>query len=308
MANQSVETGRHVYIKVYVMPDLHGRVRQRVNPTYRKTVGAEVFFSFHLTQLGSFIQAGYRSARGVDRRVEKGFCMLGKFTKRIAYKIRRKLNYKTISISGIVLNTDPEFVPKGIRKQLLQKDYETPELKLVRLGITSQDRVLEVGAGIGFLGIACAKICGQDNILSYEPNPKMKPVIEANYSLNGMRPNLRSKVVAVTSGEFEFFFSEHVLSSSLVDRKQGTPTLVEADAISGVVDEFRPTAIIMDAEGAEIDLLPNCDLANVSTIAVEMHAHIVGATAISELRTYLIERGFVEIERLGKTALFKKAD
>ncbi|MEM9107707.1 MAG: FkbM family methyltransferase, partial [Pseudomonadota bacterium] len=219
----------------------------------------------------------------------------------------RKLNYKTISISGIVLNTDPEIVPKGIRKQLLQKDYETPELKLVRLGITAQDRVLEIGAGIGFVGIACAKICGQDNILSYEPNPKMKPVIEANYSLNGMRPNLRSKVVAVTSGELEFFFSEHVLSSSLVDRKQGTPTRVEADAISAVVDEFRPTAIVMDAEGAEIDLLPECDLTNVSTIAIEMHPHIVGAPAISELRAHLGEHGFAETKRLGKSALFQKA-
>lgn len=233
--------------------------------------------------------------------------MLEKFAKRIAYKIRRKLNYKTISISGIVLNTDPELVPKGIRKQLLQKEYESPELILVREGITAQDRVLEVGAGIGFVGIACAKICGPENILSYEPNPKMRPVIEANYSLNGMRPNLRSKVVAVTDGELEFYFSESVLSSSLVDRKQGSPTLVEADAISGVVEEFRPTAIVMDAEGAEIDLLSNCDLGRVSTIAVELHPHIVGSQAISELRTYLSERGFEEKKTLGKSALFRKA-
>ena len=46
-----------------------------------------------------------------------------------------------------------------------------------------------------------------------------------------MRPNLRSKVVAVTNGELEFYFSDSVLSSSLVDRKQGSPTVVEADAV-----------------------------------------------------------------------------
>ncbi|MEP3602702.1 MAG: FkbM family methyltransferase [Stappiaceae bacterium] len=236
-----------------------------------------------------------------------GLELLEKFSKRIAYKIRRKLNYKTISISGIVLNTDPDFVPKGIRKLLLQKNYESPELALVREGLTAQDRVLEVGAGIGFVGIACAKICGPENILSYEPNPKMKPVIEANYALNGMRPNLRSKVVATTAGKLEFYFSDSVLSSSLVDRNQGSPTLVEADAISSVIENFRPSAIVMDAEGAEIGLLPACDLSNVSTIAVEMHPHIVGAPAISELRTYLRELGFMEKKTLGKSALFQKA-
>ncbi|MBG6174942.1 FkbM family methyltransferase [Labrenzia sp. EL_208] len=232
--------------------------------------------------------------------------MLNKFLNRIAYKIRRKLNYKTITIDGIKLNTDPDFVPKGIRKLLLEKNYESQEVELVHEAITKEDSVLEIGAGIGFVGIACAKICGSDEILSYEPNPKMKSVIEANYALNGMRPNLRSKVVATEIGELEFFFSESVLSSSLVDRQQGEPTRVEADAISGVVEEFRPSAIVMDAEGAEIELLRSCDLGEVGTIVVELHPHIVGATAIEELRAYLLEQGFVEKRVLGKCSLFQR--
>lgn len=232
--------------------------------------------------------------------------MLEKFSNRIAYKIRRKLNYKTISINGITLNTDPDFVPKGIRKLLLEKNYESQEIKLVSDAILPTDRVLEIGAGIGFVGIACAKICGPDNMLSYEPNPKMKSVVEANYALNGMQPNLRNKVVATVAGELEFYFSDSVLSSSLFDRKQGEATRVEADAISSVVEEFSPSAIVMDAEGAEIDLLCSCDLTGVNTIVVEMHPHIVGAKEIMTLRAYLLEQGLIERKVMGKCSLFQR--
>lgn len=232
--------------------------------------------------------------------------MLKKFANRIAYKIRRKLNNKTILIDGVRLSTDEAAVPKNIRKLLLEKNYETEERELVNASLQNGDRVLEIGAGIGFVGIACAKICGSEKVLSYEPNPRMKPLIETNYALNGMQPNLRSKVVATAPGELNFYFSDSVLSSSLVDRDQGAASRVEADGISDVIEEFRPTAIVMDAEGAEIDLLRACDLGNVRTIVVEMHPHIVGAEQITALSRYLETLGFEKTGQRGKTHLLAR--
>ena len=227
--------------------------------------------------------------------------MLGKFANRIAYKIRRKLAPKKIRLKGIWLNTDEKKVPKGIRKQLLEKRYEHQELILVREAILPTDKVLEAGAGIGFIGIACAQICGTDNLLSYEPNPAMKPLIEANYALNGFKPNLRNKVLAPVSGVLEFYFSEGVLSSSLIDRNEGGATKVAADAISDVIETFAPTALVIDVEGAEIDLMRACDLEGVDKIIIEMHPHVVGAEKIEDLKAYLAGCGFTEKRRLGKT-------
>lgn len=227
--------------------------------------------------------------------------MLAKFGRRIAYKIRRKLGLKTIVLNGIKVTTDPQDVPLGVRKQLLQKQYEDQEFALVREALTPEDRVLEAGAGIGFIGIACAQICGQDGILSYEPNPVMKPVIEKNYALNGLRANLRNKVLSTTSGEVEFFFSEGVLSSSLVDRQHGGATRVQADAISDVVESYQPTVLVIDVEGAEIDLLRGCDLSGINKIIIEMHPHVVGADKIDDLCAYLADNGFAIRKRLGKS-------
>ncbi|WP_299808811.1 FkbM family methyltransferase [uncultured Roseibium sp.] len=232
--------------------------------------------------------------------------MLGHFGRRLAYKVRRKLAPKTIKLNGITLTADLQDVPKGIRKQLYQKNYESQEFLLVREALMPADRVLEVGAGIGFIGIACARICGQDNILSYEPNPAMKPVIEKNYALNGMRPNLRSKVLATAPGEVEFFFDEEVLSSSLIDRKHGCATRVAADAISEVIENYKPSALVMDVEGAEIDLLRSCNLRKINKIIIEMHPHVVGADKIEDLCGFLDESGFSIVRRIGKSYYFSR--
>ncbi|MBO6891889.1 MAG: FkbM family methyltransferase [Roseibium sp.] len=234
--------------------------------------------------------------------------MLGQIARRLAYKIRHQLQPKTITLNGIRLTTERDHVPKDIQKQLYQNRYESQELSLVRAALVPGDRVLEVGAGIGFIGIACAKICGQDNILSYEPNPAMKAVIEKNYQLNGLRPNLRNKVLDVEAGEVEFYFSEGVLSSSLIDRNQGSATRVEADGISQVMDDFAPTAIVMDVEGAEIELLRRCSLDGVSKLVIEMHPHVVGPEQIDDLCDYLKDTGFSLKNRISKVYMFQRND
>ncbi|CTQ55428.1 methyltransferase, FkbM family [Roseibium album] len=232
--------------------------------------------------------------------------MLTDFVQKIAYKIRRKIQPGTIVIDDIKVTAELDYIPFGIRKQLYQKNYEKGELTLVRRALRPDDRVLEVGAGIGFISLACAKICGPENVLSYEPNPAMKRVIEKNYALNGLIPNLRNKVLSVEAGEVEFYFSDNVLSSSLIDRKHGDATKVQADAISEVVNEYDPTAIVMDVEGAEIELLRNCNLSNISKIMIEMHPHIVGMEQIEALSQYLIDNGFKLEEQLGKRYLLLK--
>ncbi len=232
--------------------------------------------------------------------------MPGGFLGKIIYKLRRKLNLETLQVNGIKVCVDERLVPKSIRKQLLQKRYESQELELVRATLVAGDKVLEIGAGIGFIGIACTRICGPGNVLSYEANPAMMPLIEKNYALNGLEPNLVARVVAAQSGEAEFFFSDHPLSSSLVDREKGKPSVVKADAIADVVEDFEPTAIVMDAEGAEIDLLRNCSLEKIRKMIVEMHPHVVGNEAIESLCDHLSTAGFAVTKRMAKVYVLER--
>lgn len=229
----------------------------------------------------------------------------GAFDK-LVYKIRRKTRPKVVRIAGIRVSADLEDVPEKIRRQLYRSDYEKGELTQVRRALRADDRVLEVGAGIGFISLVCARICGPENVLSYEPNPAMKRVIEKNYSLNGLRPTLRNKVLATEAGTVDFYFSDNVLSSSLIDRDHGGRTPVEADAIGEVVAAYGPSAIVMDVEGAETGLLRACDLSGIRTIVIEMHPHIVGAAAIDALADFLENEGLRLQDRDGKRYLFQR--
>jgi Methyltransferase FkbM domain len=134
----------------------------------------------------------------------------------------------------------------------------------------------------------------------------MKPVIEKNYALNGMQANLRSRVLATESGDAQFFFDEGILSSSLVDRKHGGATTIKADSISEVLKCYAPSVLVMDVEGAEIELLKCCDLSSIEKIVIEMHPHIVGANKIESLCEYLDEGGYSIIKQIGKSYYFKK--
>lgn len=232
--------------------------------------------------------------------------MLTNFLRKMAYKIRRKIEPKTVVISGVRLTAEPGDVPPEIRKQLYQKSYEKGEHALVEKALKPEDRVLEVGTGIGFISLSCAKICGPGNVLSYEPNPAMKRVIEKNYALNDLHPTLRNKVLSVQSGEVEFFVSENVLSSSLIDRKHGGAARIQADAIADVVKDYDPTAIVMDVEGAEVELLRSCDLEGVNKMILEVHPHIVGKDAIEDLLNYLEEQGFRILSTASKRVLLHR--
>ncbi|SDU39925.1 FkbM family methyltransferase [Stappia sp. ES.058] len=229
-----------------------------------------------------------------------------KFKRKIKKRLRRWFAPDVISIDGIKISTSRDDVTETIRQGLYKESYEEPERKLVRVALTPQDRVLEIGAGIGLVSLTCAKICGSDKVLSYEPNPLMGPLIKKNYALNRLKPNLRTKAIAVEPGTSDFHIAENIFSSSMYDRNLGGKTRVECDGIQETMSEFQPTALVLDVEGAEVDLLPVADLSSVDKIIVEVHPHVVGEGRIEDLRSYLRLAGFTRTKVDGISELYTR--
>jgi len=168
-------------------------------------------------------------------------------------------------------------------------------------------RVLEIGCGIGVVGTLAAKIAGAKNVLSYEANPEQSAVIRANYKLNNLSPELRMKAITKDGKQVAFFKNDNVISSSVFER-DGTALklIVESDRFDTVVAEFQPDVIVMDVEGAEIDLLSNTILDSVEFILVELHRKIVGDTKIDLLLENLKQANFNQIRYYNKNALFER--
>jgi len=104
-----------------------------------------------------------------------------------------------VSLDGVRLRAVGDGIPDEVTRLLRRGDYEFAERKLLLRILRADDRVLEVGAGIGALGLVAARVCGAENVLSYEPNPTTIPLIKANHSLNALHPGICAKAITVQS-------------------------------------------------------------------------------------------------------------
>lgn len=220
---------------------------------------------------------------------------------------RRLLNLQTVTIDGVTVSTDQTAIPRSVRSALFKEFYEDHERALVRQFLKPGGRVLEIGAGIGFVSILCARIAGEGNVRSYEANLRLEPIIRRNYALNGLKPDLRMRAITVDGEPISFFRNDNIVSSSTLERSGFAEKItVESDALEAVIAEFQPTAIIMDVEGAEVELLSKSSLAGVRDIVVEVHPHITGDDKVATMRAVVEARGFSARDRSHKTIHFSR--
>ena len=223
------------------------------------------------------------------------------------YRWHLLLRTKKIQISGVLISTSPSDVARRIRKALFNGTYEDHERFFVEKYVKKNSRILEIGCGIGLVSLVARKICTDGYILSYEANPQMEKLIRKNYALNNLVPNLEMKAVSVHGEKVEFYIDPEVLSSSLFDRKLShKKAVVESDALDDILKRIEPDTIIMDVEGAEVDLLASSKLIGVAQMIIEIHPHIVGDDKISQLNQKLETLNFKEIERRGKVCVYAR--
>ncbi|MES0879525.1 FkbM family methyltransferase [Roseibium sp. SCP14] len=225
-----------------------------------------------------------------------------KFRRRVFHLMKKK----RVTVGGIRLISDRTIVPKDIVKYLYDDSYEQDERILVEKYLKEGDRVLEIGAGIGLVSLTCARIVGVDNLLSYEPNKRTQDIIRQNFALNNLTPQLRNKAIALNAGQIEFFISDNVISSSLIDRNLDQRQLIECDSMADVLAEFLPNVLVMDVEGAEVELLGQSDLSTVDKIVVEVHPHVVGADEVARMVSKLADKGFLLNEEQGQCHMYVK--
>ncbi len=213
-----------------------------------------------------------------------------------------------MEIEGVKIDTTAGKLPRLVRSALFNETYESAERALITSLLKPGMRVVEIGTGIGFISLIATRICGERNVISYEANPSLEHIIRGNFALNGLEPTLNMKAVTVSGEPITFFRSDNIISSSLYDRqRQDEKILVESDALRDVLMRHDPDVIIMDVEGAEIDLLAVEDLGNVRHMIVELHPHIVGEDKIDALYSVLEARGFRVRAKIHKTVHFARS-
>lgn len=184
-----------------------------------------------------------------------------------------------------------------IRRALLKKSYERPEVEMIRRRILPSDRVVEVGTGIGATALVISDIVGVEKLWSFEGDPRTLELAQHNFSLNGKQIKVEHAVLwsAPNRPPSVEFSSNAILSGSSLIPRAGKEITVSTPArdLDEVLKLHRASAIVLDIEGGEIELLGrHTELSGIRTILMETHVRVVGHEANDAMLERLEELGF----------------
>ena len=184
---------------------------------------------------------------------------------------------RTLNLDGIRVRLSPKMGRAAVA-YMLQGRYEGPERRILECALKPGDRVLELGTGIGYLSAICARKLGNGNVLSFEANPMLQPLVEQTYALDGVSPRVEFCLLGDSNGRALFNVSAEFWASSTMRRKGRIRQItVPMKAFNDVITSYKPTFLIIDIEGGEADLIRFARLDNVEKVCIELHPSVIGA-------------------------------
>lgn len=212
-----------------------------------------------------------------------------------SYYRTRLLNPSSVQHFGIDVPLHATEELRRARRSIYRGGYERPELEALQNLLRPTDVVLELGAGLGVVSTFIAKhLASPDQFTTVEANPNLLPSINAVSARNGVTLKVIQGAVGTEDGTADFYFSRDYLSSSSRDRGLGVePTKVKTLAFDRLLESVRPSVIVFDIEGAEVEIFAKALPETVRMVCGEMHPHIVGDEPISRILGSLIQQGFV---------------
>jgi len=213
------------------------------------------------------------------------------------YRLRRLLRPSIIQSNGIRVAIDYDNWSRDMILAVLSDMYELPERRIAAASINQGDRVLEIGGGIGVVGVQAALACGNDPCpVIYEANLALIPTIKKTMELNSVTAEVIWGAVVANDhagDEAIFHVSRQFWSSSLIEKdSEIRQERVPAYRIGDLIQKYNPDVLIMDVEGAEKYLLPSIELASVRVLCIEFHSRYIGRKEVNSLIRLMVSSGF----------------
>ena len=208
---------------------------------------------------------------------------------------------RAFTLRGLTLYL-PEAALKGnLERALSSGRYETHEADALMLHLRAGDRMLDLGAGLGFICALAAGVLGEDAVIGVEAGPETVRLARRNLAANGF-PGvkvLKGAVVAAGEGEVEFG-QRPAFWASAVKGPEGWPETaqvirVPARPLGKLLAKFAPTVISCDIEGGELEVLTQ-PLPGVRLVVVETHPQVYGPAGVARIVAALAQQGFAKAE------------
>lgn len=215
---------------------------------------------------------------------------------------------QSFTFGGMNIAVQSAHLTPKIEQALSLGRYENAERNAINIHVTPDDRVLDLGGGIGCTGVVAGKIVGGENLMILEANGDLVADITENLISNGIVGTqlVHGAVVGnKTTDSISFFKSKAFWAGSLQagNAPNSRKTVVNALPISELVAQFRPTVIICDTEGIETEIFKGTQPDHVWLIILELHPNLYDQDAIKALFDHLSNMGFSYLPRGSRGAV-----
>jgi FkbM family methyltransferase len=245
----------------------------------------------------------------VGRRLELIFPAreIGRLLRRnwaLAY--RETLAPRHFELGGVRLRLDPSWATPTVRQHIYAGQYEDQERRIIDATLRLGDRVLEVGAGAGYITTRACQIVGAENVTAYEANPAMAAVATETAALNGFSPAVINAALGEHDGETTLHFGAEFWSTSRLPARGARELRVPMRSFAAELERLAPTYLQIDVEGAEAALLREAKLPEcVRALTVELHPQRLAPGEMRAMLASLLEAGFnLDLETTGGLVAF----
>lgn len=182
-------------------------------------------------------------------------------------------------LNGITLRVPARCMNAELEKALQSGRYESSESGALKRHARAGDRLLDLGAGAGYVSALAAQIVGGANVVAVEASTDMLEVLRRNLDANGAR---EAKVVhgAVVPDDHDgdsvaFAMRPAFWASSIATEKVPRNIVHEMPALrlGDLLAEHRPSIVMMDVEGAEVALCRQPWPDHVRLLIIEIHTN-----------------------------------
>ncbi|WP_159440028.1 FkbM family methyltransferase [Phaeovulum vinaykumarii] len=203
------------------------------------------------------------------------------------------------SIRGVTLDVPDDGLTGHLRKALEGGYYEAREAELLKAHLRPGDRVLELGAGAGFITTLAARSLGGAQVLAVEAGAQMVEAARANLATNGI---VGTEILwgAVVPDDFApetvaflcrpAFWASGIAPEGGVSGgvsgaapRAGRIETVPALRIGALIARHAPSVIVADIEGAELDLLAGPLPDDLRLLILELHPDRYGAAGMARM-------------------------
>ena len=167
---------------------------------------------------------------------------------------------------GVRLELDPKVISDKMIENIRTGKYENAEAREINRIIQPGEVVVEIGAGIGFISTLIAKHDNTVRVVSYEANPKLighiVKTLENNTDKTRKNWEIRNAILKNGSEEesVDFYVHNDFWASSLLPIKDAASIeQVKVENFNQMLRDIKPTMIVCDIEGGELDLFKNAD-------------------------------------------------